>query len=293
MPANVTLRPATDEDCIILAATMRQEDRDEIAITFGKSPLAALRLSIARSSHAVTAVDGDGRVICMFGVGSEGFLSNRGSPWLLGSDLVDVHWRLFVRLSRKYLAAILDLYPELDNAIDARADRSVRWLSSLGFTVERPEPIGLHGAPMRRFHMARGVPRLVDSLYIRPFKANDLRTIEGSPVFERPAELMTDDVLTAVERLPSFTAEVDGRIVGCAGLVPRDGGHEVWAYFAPRARMLPMFNACRRFLDGCKGPVWALVDQPSERWARLMRFRPTNETRDVVGGRKLPMYARV
>lgn len=271
---------------------MRQEDRDEIVISFGKSPLDALRLSLARSSHAVTAVNGEGRVICMFGVGSLGFLSKAGSPWLLGSDLVNDHWRLFVRLSRKYLAAILDLYPELDNAIDARADRSVRWLSSLGFTVERPEPIGLRGAPMRRFHMERGVSRKADTLYIRPFRANDLRTIEGSPVFERPAALMTDEVLAAVECLPSFTAEADGRIVGCAGLVPRDGGHEVWAYFAPRARMLPLFNACRRFLDGCKGPVWALVDQPSERWAGLLRFKATGETRAVDGGRELPIYVR-
>lgn len=291
--ADVTLRPATDEDCIALAQTMRQEDRDEIAITAGGSTLDALRLSLARSSHAVTAVDGVGRVICMFGVGSMGFLSIAGSPWLLGSDLVNDHWRLFVRLSRKYLAAILDLYPELENAVDARADRSVRWLASLGFTVDRPEPIGLGGAPMRRFHIERGVPRAVDALYIRPFRANDLRTIEGSAVFERPAELMTDEVLSAVERLPSFTAEVDGRIVGCAGLVPRDGGHEVWAYFAPRARMLPLFNACRRFLDGCKGPVWALVDQPSERWAGLLRFKPTGETRAVAGGRVLPIYVRV
>ena len=132
-----------------------------------------------------------------------------------------------------------------------------------------------------------------DRLDIRPFRARDLREIEGNPIFDRPSELMTDEVLLAVERLPSFTAEMDGRIVGCAGLVPRDGGHEVWAYFANGAAMLPLFNVCRNYLNECSGPLWALVDKPSERWARLLKFRPTNEARDVVGGRKLPIYVRV
>ena len=107
------------------------------------------------SSHAVTALDSEGRVICMFGVGSDGFLSDRGSPWLLGSDLVEAHWRLFVRLSRKYLAAILELYPNLANAVDARATTTVRWLEWLGFTVGDPTLPGRDGNMFRVFEMRR------------------------------------------------------------------------------------------------------------------------------------------
>lgn len=288
----IVLRPATDADCIALAAAMRQADRDELAVSSGRSPLEALRLSLRMSSHAVAAEDVGHGIVCMFGVGSLGFLSEEGCVWLLGSDLIEKHWRLFVRLSPRYLRSMLDHYPVLVNAVDARQVKVVRWLGWLGFSVERPEPLGRNGEAMRRIKIGWGVGQNSDRLVIRPFRASDLREIEASPVFERPPELMTREVLSVVECLPSFTAEVDGRIVGCAGLVPRDGGHEVWAYFAPRALMLPLFNSCRRFLNGCRGPVWALVDEPSERWARLLGFRPTGETRAVGGGRVLPIYRR-
>lgn len=271
---------------------MRASDLAEVAIMGAASPLEALRASMSNSSHAVTALDADGRVICMFGVGSHGFLSNEGAPWMLASDLLRSHAKDLQRRAPAYVAAMLDLYPELHNVVDARADATIRWLEWLGFTVGRPEPIGVGGAPMCRFSMVQGVERRRDPLRIRAFRRSDIRTIEANPSFDLPLDQLTDEVVGALEKLPSFTATVAGRIVGCAGLVPRDGGHEVWAYFAPRAAMLPMFNACRRFLDGCAGPVWALVDEPSQRWARLMRFKPTGETREVYGNRTLPIYLR-
>ena len=152
--ADVTLRPATDEDCIALAETMRREDRDELAISCGLSPLSALRASLKRSSHAVTAVDGEGRVICMFGVGSVGFMSNTGSPWLLGSDLVEVHWRLFARLSHRYLAAMLDRYPWLSGLVDERRSQSIRYLEWLGFYVGTSGTC-LNGRTFRAFNLRR------------------------------------------------------------------------------------------------------------------------------------------
>ncbi len=219
--ADVTLRPATDADCVALAATMRQVDRDEVEATDGGTPLAALRTSMRHSSHAVTATDGEGRVLCMFGVGAWGFMSNTGVPWLLGSDLLDRYWRLFVRLSPKYLAAILDLYPELENLIDARSTRAIRWLKWLGFTVALPEPIGKNGELMRRFWLRRGlyvgrgsVAEIEDA---DTFDAllNEYASEVTFPGFPPPAaKLETYRTLEKTGVLHVFVATYDGRLIG-------------------------------------------------------------------------------
>jgi hypothetical protein len=287
--SNVIMRPATEADCVALAPHLRTGDLAEIASTSQLGPLGELRSSLAQSSHAVTAALPDGRIICMFGVGSIGFLSTEGSPWLVGSDLVDVHWREFVRRSRKYLGAMLELYPTLANAIDARQADAIRWLRWLGFSVSQPIHLyGDHGPMICPFTIDK--PEL-GQLSVRAFAARDLKRIAANPVFERPSSNMVD--LAAVERLPSFTGEVDGRVVACAGVVPHDGALEAWAYFAAGSRplMVSLFNACRRFLNDCGGPVRALVDVPSERWARLLGFRPTGSCREV-NGRHLPIYVR-
>lgn len=148
--ANITIRPATDADCIALGATMRKEDRAEVASSSGMPPVAALRDCLAKSSHANTALV-DGRVICMFGVAPHPEEWGSGFVWVLGSDLVVEHRRIFARLSRKYLASMLAIYPRLMNAVDARYTASVRWIEWLGFDLSEPVPIGKDGALFRVF----------------------------------------------------------------------------------------------------------------------------------------------
>ncbi|MBN9089161.1 MAG: hypothetical protein J0J01_19825 [Reyranella sp.] len=151
----VTLRLATDADCIALAATLRAVDVAQIAATGEATPLEAMRRSLAGSSHAVTALTSDGRVICIFGVGGAGFLSLAACPWLFGSDLIDARWRLFARLSRKYLVAMLDLYPWLSGYVAAQHWSAIRWLEWLGFHVGRAQPIGRNGKTLRPFNLRK------------------------------------------------------------------------------------------------------------------------------------------
>jgi GNAT superfamily N-acetyltransferase len=194
---DAVLCPATDAHAVELARTMRAVDVAEVEAMCGKSPLEGLRLSLKSSSHAVTALDANGRVICMFGVCSMGFLSNEGCPWLLGSDLIATHWRQFLRRSRKYLAAMLELYPELANSVDARAVQSVRWLQWLGFTVDRPEPVGVDGAPLRRFRMVKGMS----------VQKSTVAEIEASDNF---AELIAEYASeSAIDGLPSPAGRLD------------------------------------------------------------------------------------
>lgn len=153
--AGISLRPPTDRDCVALQVTQRIEGPWPTAEPVGWTTLEAMRNKVAASSYALTVLDADGQVICMFGVAASGLLSSDGSPWLYCSDLVDVHRRLIARLSAKYLAAMLEFYPRLSGWIDACDVVSIRWLEWLGFEVGEEISYGRAGALFRPFEMKR------------------------------------------------------------------------------------------------------------------------------------------
>lgn len=282
-----TLLPATEADARELAPLLRAADRAEV-LALGVDPVDGLLESLRSSQEAFTARAADGRIICMAGVCPASLTGPTGVPWLLGSDLVPVYRRAFMIETRAMIGHWLTLFPVLRNRIPADYEQTVRWARWLGFAVTGTELV--NGVA---FHtIQKEAP--AGLLNVRPFLARDLRRIRANPIFERPPELLAPGVLRAIERLPSFTGEIDGQVMACAGVIPREGGAEAWAYFAadsPKV-MLSIFNAVRRFLGRCTVPVWALVDQPSERWAGLLGFRPTPELRAVAGGRSLPVYVR-
>lgn len=143
--AGISLRSATELDCVALSTTLRADH----------SALEALRRKVAGSSYAVTVLNTDGQVVCMFGVAAVGFLSSDGCPWMYKSSHLAVHSRLFVRLSKRYLTAMLELYPWLSGRIDARDVMSIRWLEWLGFHVGRVQPADRDGLPFRPFNLMR------------------------------------------------------------------------------------------------------------------------------------------
>jgi hypothetical protein len=51
------------------------------------------------------------------------------------------------------LARMRAAYPQLENHVDARNRRALRWLGWLGFTIEAPAPWGVEGRPFHRFWM--------------------------------------------------------------------------------------------------------------------------------------------
>lgn len=150
MRAEVVIRPATEADARALAAMPRLDDARECAAIAGMSILDGALFSLSISDEAVTALAG-GQVICMFGVGHECPLSGIRAPWLLGTRLVDKHAGQFLRTSRPMFKAMQWRYPALANYVDARAARTIRWLSWLGFTIGAAEPMGVASRAFRRF----------------------------------------------------------------------------------------------------------------------------------------------
>jgi hypothetical protein len=142
---------ATPQDVACLGPWLRAADVEEIRAVSGLAPIEALRRSYDFSTHvwAVRAVDG--WTIALWGVGPLSLVEGRGCPWLLAADAFEDLGRDIARLSRPLLAGMRDYYPRLENRVDARHARAVRWLSWLGFTIEPPVPWGIEGRPFHRF----------------------------------------------------------------------------------------------------------------------------------------------
>lgn len=136
----------------VIAARMRQADRDEIKAAAGRLPAAALEYSLDHSDAAFTGCV-DGVPACMFGVGTVNLMCRTGVPWLLGTDLVEKHYRQFARHSRRVLGIMAGKYSVLVNAVDDRNELSKRWLQWLGFSIGEPVIMGVEKRPFRVFEL--------------------------------------------------------------------------------------------------------------------------------------------
>lgn len=140
-------------DIEALAPNLRPDDVAEIRAASGHTPEAGLRRSFAFSTHVWAARRGEADVVAVWGVGPLSLSAGRGCPWLLASSAFDRFGRQIVGLSRPLLGHMLAAYPHLENHVDARNRRAVRWLSWLGFVVEPAVPWGVEGRPFHRFWM--------------------------------------------------------------------------------------------------------------------------------------------
>lgn len=149
-----TILPATMDHARDLAPRLRALDRAEVEAASGLPPEVALMRSYDLSTHAWAAHAG-GRTVALWGVGPLSLSEGKGCPWLLASAAFDAMGPVVARLSRPMLDLILVLYPRLENHVDARHARAVRWLAWLGFAIEPAAPFGHAGLPFHRFHMER------------------------------------------------------------------------------------------------------------------------------------------
>ncbi len=150
--AEITYRLATRDDAADLVADIRACDLAEIQANSGPDVLAAVVDSIERSVDAF-AVECGGALVAVGGMVPLSLLSGQGSPWLLGTTLLDRIPGHLTRRAGSYLTRMLPTYPHLLNYVDARNVRSVRWLKRLGFTVHPAEPHGVAGLPFHLFEM--------------------------------------------------------------------------------------------------------------------------------------------
>lgn len=138
------------EDADELLSAMRQSDLTECR-AYGKPDLLeGLKESIRDSDECWTVRAADG-MLAVFGVGT--IATGVGSPWMLGTRLLDQRPRMVHETAIGYLPAIRARYPLLLNFVHTSNTRSIRWLRRLGFTIHPPEPYGYLGEMFHRFEM--------------------------------------------------------------------------------------------------------------------------------------------
>lgn len=120
-----------------VANRMRAIDRLETGAK-GRSPKAALRLSLRSSTWACTVLL-DGDPVAMFGVVAASLIEDKGRPWFLGSDDVYRHGREMLHYGARVIERMHGDFRRLENNVSSGNVRAIRLLRRWGFVVEREE----------------------------------------------------------------------------------------------------------------------------------------------------------
>jgi hypothetical protein len=155
MAAEATIRFATYADGWALAARLRQADADEVRASTGQEPLPAILDSIEASVECCALFIG-GELAAIWGVVPVDILAGVGHAWMLTTDVVERRARAFWVACRNILASLLDRWAMLENAIDARHEKAVRWARRLGFRLAPAVPFGHAGMPFHFFRVTKG-----------------------------------------------------------------------------------------------------------------------------------------
>lgn len=154
MMSAIVIRPARPEDCVPVAACMRSEDRREVAV-LGQTPYEALHESLSESSIVYTVVVKE-QLAAMFGLMPLSVIGNHACIWLLTGEPVDeIAPITFVRLSRQMINQFLQLYPVLENWVDARYTQAIKWLRLCGAHFDASREIGPERITFRHFAIRR------------------------------------------------------------------------------------------------------------------------------------------
>lgn len=153
----VFLRRPHLTDIVTLATNMRPGDVAEVKAMGHEDMLRVVTEGVRDSPLCYTALDAEGGVLCILGVAPLGpsLITDRGAPWMLGTPELARHRTALMRLAPGYIAAMLDLYPRLENVVHAENVKAVAWLKRLGFVLAPAEKYGPYGALFHRFKMER------------------------------------------------------------------------------------------------------------------------------------------
>lgn len=149
----ITIERTKNEHIRFVSARLRKGDKLELEHAGRKDYQAAVKESVAVSSFAFTALH-NGVPMCLFGLRPDGLLSRRARVWLLGTGEINTTKKDFVRTCRAVLNGLLDIYPELYNAVDDGYPQAKRLLQFLGARFTR-KVFAKTGRPFILFEIRR------------------------------------------------------------------------------------------------------------------------------------------
>ncbi len=143
------IRKSIQADILPIAVNMREDDVKEVWDSNLYSPYKALRKGYTKGNSWTIIVNGV--PIGMIGVARGTLLSDRGIPWLLGTDALVDDRKLFLRVSRVILKKMGEGYKMLENYVSVENKASFCWLRHLGFKIGE-EVKSVTGVIFKRFY---------------------------------------------------------------------------------------------------------------------------------------------
>ena len=138
---------------VAMAGRLREEDVRELEDAYGENAYFVLGQSFAASVLCWAAVV-DGETIAMFGVTPRGPWP-AGRPWMIGTKDLDRHRFKFSKGCAAVVQEMLGTFPSLENVVDQRNRKTVRWLKWLGFDFGKTILVGQKNLPYQVFSMEK------------------------------------------------------------------------------------------------------------------------------------------
>jgi hypothetical protein len=153
---DVKISPSTSQHVDYIAANIRKADEQEIWDMALLKPKEALKEALEVSDFVSTGFINN-QIVGMCGLVRLSLLSDRGRPWMISTSALDnKRYALdFHRMGKRVVAAMIAIFPYLENYVEASNKRTIKWLKSLGFQFDEPQKMGPLGKPFIRFYMER------------------------------------------------------------------------------------------------------------------------------------------
>lgn len=154
--SNISIVPATQSLIARMHGRLRKEDNDECVAMSGIPGDKCLQLGFEISKFCWISIL-QGEPISCFGV-VESKDKKFGIPWMLATFDFGKHHKVEIfKLTKKYVAIMLEEFGSLANYVDMRNKTSIRWLRRSGFTFEDPIRAGVENRMFHRFWMEKKV----------------------------------------------------------------------------------------------------------------------------------------
>jgi hypothetical protein len=150
------------EDELIRALKLRPEDAQELTTAHKvQDPTEALRKTLVNSDWAEVVRDTQtGEPYAMFGVKQVPMARGGrdcGLVWMVGSDAIQRHKKLFTRYCYVMLKKLFEDFDCLCNWVDSRNDVHIHWLRRMGFQFDPKQDTWINGVTFRFFYKYKEV----------------------------------------------------------------------------------------------------------------------------------------
>ena len=135
-----------------MTLNLRESDIKEVKASHDYTPREALIRCWNNSDFCTMVVD-TGEPFVFVGISVVNVSTGLGASWMLSTNGIYKNKEYFLDNAPNVITEMLSICPRLVNYVHHENVKSIRWLSSLGFTIEDPVPYGVSGDLFHKFHM--------------------------------------------------------------------------------------------------------------------------------------------